>query len=74
MSVECAALDPFRWYRNAIRDELPDAVAVLDVFHIIRLAGNALDEVRRRVQPDARTSWAQGRPALPDPPRPAHRC
>lgn len=50
VSVECAALDPFRGYRNAIRDEQPDAVAVLDAFHVVRLAGNALDEVRRRVQ------------------------
>jgi transposase len=32
--VEQAALDPFRGYANAIRDELPDAVAVLDVFHV----------------------------------------
>ena len=50
MSVEYAALDPFRGYRNAIRDELPDTVAVLDAFHVVKLAGNALDEVRRRVQ------------------------
>ncbi|HSV66882.1 MAG TPA: transposase [Mycobacteriales bacterium] len=48
--VEHAALDPFRGYRNAIRDEPPDTVAVLDAFHVVKLAGNALDEVRRRVQ------------------------
>jgi transposase len=52
VTVEHAALDPFRGYANAIRDELPDAVAVLDAFHIVKLAGNALDEVRRRVQQD----------------------
>ncbi len=50
VSIEPAALDPFRGYANAIRDELPDAVAVLDAFHVVKLAGNALDEVRRRVQ------------------------
>ncbi len=50
LSVEHAALDPFRGYANAIRDELPDATAVLDAFHVVKLAGNALDEVRRRVQ------------------------
>ncbi|MGH3949976.1 MAG: ISL3 family transposase [Pseudonocardiaceae bacterium] len=50
VSVEYAALDPFRGYRNPIRDELPDTVAVLDAFHVVKLAGNALDEVRRRVQ------------------------
>src|SRR4051795_12756555 len=41
---------PFRGDMNAIRDELPDATAVLDAFHVVKLAGNALDEVRRRVQ------------------------
>jgi transposase len=50
VTVEHAALDPFRGYANAIRDELPDATAVLDAFHVVKLAGNALDEVRRRVQ------------------------
>jgi transposase len=51
-AVEHAALDPFRGYANAIRDELPDAVAVLDAFHIVRLGTQVLDEVRRRVQQD----------------------
>lgn len=50
VTVEHAALDPFRGYANAIRDELPEAVAVLDAFHVVKLAGQALDEVRRRVQ------------------------
>ena len=31
--VAHAALDPFRGYANAIRDELPDAVAVLDALY-----------------------------------------
>jgi len=48
--VEQAALDPFRGYGNAVRDELPDAVAVLDAFHIVRLGTQVVDEVRRRVQ------------------------
>jgi len=50
--VETAALDPFRGYANAIRDGLPDAVAVLDAFHVVRLGTQVLDEVRRRVQQD----------------------
>ncbi len=50
LSIEHAALDPFRGYANAIRDELPEATAVLDAFHVVKLAGNALDEIRRRVQ------------------------
>jgi transposase len=48
--VQVATLDPFRGYKNAIDDQLADAVAVLDAFHVVKLAGHALDEVRRRVQ------------------------
>ena len=50
--VETAALDPFRGYANAIRDGLPDAVAVLDAFHVVRLGTQVVDEVRRGVQQD----------------------
>ena len=48
--VEVATLDPFRGYKNAIDDKLADATAVLDAFHVVALAGRAVDEVRRRVQ------------------------
>ncbi len=39
-------------YKTAIDDQLEDAVAVLDAFHVVRLGTAALDEVRRRVQHD----------------------
>jgi transposase len=48
--VGTATLDPFRGYGNAIRDELEDATAVLDAFHVVRLGMNAMEECRRRVQ------------------------
>ena len=48
--VEVATLDPFHGYKNAIDDQLQDAVAVLDAFHVVKLATAATDEVRRRVQ------------------------
>ena len=48
--ISTATLDPFRGYANAIRDELDDAVAVLDAFHVVRLGLQAMEEVRRRVQ------------------------
>jgi transposase len=37
-AVEEASLDPFRGYANAIRDELPDSVAVFDAFHVVPVA------------------------------------
>lgn len=48
--VHIAALDPFAGYKSAIDDALEDATAVLDAFHVVKLATQALDEVRRRVQ------------------------
>ena len=50
--IRIATLDPFQGYKNAIYDQLQDATSVLDAFHIAKLAGDALDEVRRRVQQD----------------------
>ena len=50
--VEIATLDPFHGYKNAIDDQLDDAIAVLDAFHVVKLGTAAVDEVRRRVQQD----------------------
>ena len=48
--VKVATLDPFRGYANAIDDHLNEATPALDAFHVVKLGGKALDEVRRRVQ------------------------
>ena len=61
--VQIATLDPFQGYKNAIDDQLQDATSVLDAFHIVKLAGDALDEVRRRVQQD--TTGHRGRKGDP---------
>jgi transposase len=50
--VQVATLDPFHGYKNAIDDQLDDARAVLDAFHVVKLATQVVDEVRRRVQQD----------------------
>jgi transposase len=51
-AITVAALDPFRGYANALRTTLPQAIRVLDAFHVVRLGLDALDQVRRRVQQD----------------------
>ena len=48
--VEVVAMDGFSGFKSAAAEELPDAVPVMDPFHVIRLAGDALDSCRRRVQ------------------------
>jgi transposase len=51
--VRVAALDPFRGYATALSTSLPQAVRVLDAFHVTRLGFAAVDDVRRRVQQDS---------------------
>jgi transposase len=48
--VEVVAMDGFTGFKTATVEELPDAVTVMDPFHVVRLAGDALDNCRRRVQ------------------------
>jgi transposase len=49
-AVEVVAMDGFTGFKTAAVEELPDVVTVMDPFHVTRLAGEALDECRRRVQ------------------------
>jgi transposase len=49
-TVEVVAMDGFTGFKTATTEELPDAVPVMDPFHVVQLAGHALDQCRRRVQ------------------------
>ena len=48
--IRWACLDLSGSYRATFDTVLPDAVQVADPFHVVRLANQALDECRRRVQ------------------------
>jgi transposase len=48
--VEVVAMDGFTGFKTAAAEELPDAVPIMDPFHVIRLAGDAVENCRRRVQ------------------------
>ena len=37
-------------FRATAAEELPDVVPIMDLFHVVRLSGDALDVCRRRVQ------------------------
>ncbi|MTG88367.1 ISL3 family transposase [Cellulosimicrobium sp. BIT-GX5] len=50
--VEVVAMDGFTGFKTAAAEELPDAACVMDPFHVVRIAGDALDRCRRRVQQD----------------------
>lgn len=67
-AVEIVAMDPCAPYRAAIRQALPHAMIVADHFHLVRLANQAVTEVRRRVSWDAygrrgRQTDPRGQPA-----------
>ena len=48
--VEVVAMDGFTGFKTAAAEELPDAVPVMDPFHVVRLAGDGLDRCRQRIQ------------------------
>jgi transposase len=50
--LEVVAMDGFTGFKTATTEELPEATAVMDPFHVVHLAGDALDRCRRRVQQD----------------------
>ena len=64
-AVEAVAMDGFTGFKTATSDELPGAVAVMDPFYVVRLAGNALDQCRRRRRIQQDTSGHRGRTGDP---------
>lgn len=49
-AVQVVAMDGFTGFKTAAAQEIPDAACVMDPFHVVRLAGDALDRCRCRVQ------------------------
>jgi len=48
--VQMAAIDMSAAYRKGVSEHLPEARMVFDRFHVMQLAGNAVDEVRKQLQ------------------------
>ena len=62
--IQIATLDPFQGQQECHRLAcFKDATSVLDAFYIVKLAGDAPGEVRRRVQQD--TTGHRGRKGDP---------
>jgi transposase len=62
-AVEVVAMDPCATYRAAVAEALPHALIVADHFHLVRLANQAVTDVRRRVTWD--THGRRGRATDP---------
>jgi len=52
--IELVSADMAAWISGPIAERLPDAVRCVDPFHVIQLATDALDEIRREVWNEAR--------------------
>jgi transposase len=63
-AVTVVAMDPCATYRAAVAQALPRALIVADHFHLVRLANQAVTDVRRRVTWD--THGRRGRSADPE--------
>lgn len=61
--VEVVAMDGFTGFKTAAAEELPEATAVMDPFHVVALAGDALDQARQRIQRE--TAGHRGRSGDP---------
>ncbi len=61
--VQVVAMDGFSGFKTATTEELPEAVSVMDPFHVVQLAGEAMDDCRRRVQQE--TCGHRGRKSDP---------
>jgi len=48
--IQVVAMDGFTGFKTAAAEALPDATEVMDPFHVVQLAGDALDACRQRVQ------------------------
>jgi len=51
-SIQVVAMDGFTGFKTAAAEALPAAIEVMDPFHVVQLAGDALDRCRQRVQHD----------------------
>ncbi len=49
-AIRAVSIDPYDAYRQAVRQELPEAQIICDPFHLVRGANEALDTVRRQRQ------------------------
>jgi transposase len=52
--VELVSCDMASWIAGPVAERLPDAVRCVDPFHVVALATDALDEIRREVWNEAR--------------------
>lgn len=48
--VKCVTMDMWEPYKDAVHDVLPQAVIVIDKFHVVRMANECLEAVRKEIR------------------------
>lgn len=60
--VQFVTMDMCRTLRAAVQEAIPDAVIIIDLFHIMRLANQVMDAVRVRLYPKLKREREPGQP------------
>ena len=60
--VQFVTIDMCRTLRAAVQEAIPDAVIIIDLFHIMRLANQVMDAVRVRLYPKLKKEREPGQP------------
>lgn len=50
VGVEIVTMDMWQPYRDAVRQTLPNAVIVVDKFHVVRMANLAVETIRKNIR------------------------
>ncbi len=58
--VQYVAMDMWMPYRNAVLSMLPDAKIVIDKFHVVRMANNAVEKVRKGLRSELTLKQKRG--------------
>lgn len=59
-SVKCVTMDMWEPYKDAVYGTLPNAVVVVDKFHVVRMANAALEVVRKGIRADLTPKQVRG--------------
>jgi transposase len=59
-AVKCVTMDMWEPYKDAVREVMPQAKIVIDKFHVVRMANECLETVRKEIRGDLSTKQRRG--------------
>jgi transposase len=65
--IRIVLIDMCKTLRAAVQEALPDAVIIIDLFHVMRIANQIMDAVRIRLFPSEKKKREPGQPGRPKP-------